>query len=93
VEKRLKFPLFADAFSCGSRHSLLACRRVQGELPRFYGLVNDHSQTVVEWFLDEYEAEATLRAVLADEPEWIDSVRIAVFDFAKPAIRLPLNFN
>jgi hypothetical protein len=66
---------------------------VQGPIPRFYGLVNDDSQTVVEWFLNEREAEATLRAVLADEPEWIDSVRIAAFDLTKPAICLPLNFN
>jgi hypothetical protein len=78
--------------------SLLACASVHGQVPKFYGLVNDDSQTVVEWFLDQCEAEATLRAVLTDEPEWIHSVRIAVFDItvvasAKPAIRFPLSLN
>jgi hypothetical protein len=66
---------------------------VQGQVPRVYGLVSDDSQTVVAWFSDQREAEATLQAVLSDEPEWIHSIRIAVFDLAKPAVRFPLSLN
>ena len=55
--------------------------------PKLYGLVSDESETVAQWFTDPREAEATLRAVLADEPAWVDVVRIAEFDLMRPSVR------
>jgi hypothetical protein len=48
---------------------------------------------VAEWFTDRREAEATLRAVLIDEPEWIDVLRIAEFDLMRPGIVLSASLN
>lgn len=66
---------------------------VAARMPKLYGLVSDESQTVVEWFTDLRQAQDMLCAVLADEPAWVGSVRIAEFDLMTPALPLPLTLN
>ena len=42
----------------------------------------DHLDTeeVVDWFLTEQKAEAALRDVLEDEPEWVGRVEVVEVD-------------
>jgi hypothetical protein len=55
----------------------------------FYGLVTREVQSVVDFYLTREEAEATLRDVLADEPDWQETVGLVRLDFscAEPLIK------
>jgi hypothetical protein len=62
-------------------------------MPKLYGLISDESQTVAKWFTDRQEAAAALRAVLRDEPEWVEVVRVAEFDLMQPGVRVAFSLN
>jgi hypothetical protein len=47
----------------------------------FYGLVTWQTASVVDFYLTRAEAEASLRDVLADEPEWQETVGLVRLDF------------
>jgi hypothetical protein len=62
-------------------------------MPKLYGLASDESETVVEWFTSRREAEAALRAVLADEPAWVHVVRVIEFNLIPARVTLGLSLN
>ncbi len=49
---------------------------------RFYGLADLSVQEVIEFYGSREEAEASLREVLVDEPEWVSILKIVAVDFA-----------
>jgi hypothetical protein len=54
----------------------------------FYGLATWQTQSVEDFFLTREEAEATLRDVLADGPDWQETVGLVRLDFsgAEPVV-------
>jgi hypothetical protein len=48
----------------------------------FYGLATWQCQSVEEFFLTREAAEECLREVLADEPDWVETIGLVRLDFS-----------
>ncbi len=48
----------------------------------FYGLTHSSARKVIEFYASREEAEATLREILIDEPDWRELLAIVPVKFA-----------
>jgi hypothetical protein len=53
-------------------------------VPRFYGIVDLDLDEVIFWYVTREEAEAERRKMIGDEPQWVETMRVVMIDFAGP---------